>query len=218
MDFDRQSLSRYVPLVLPVAVLVAGWMFLIQPRLGDTARTRNEIETLQQQLAHVRASVANPLAPEPAVDAGARFEEQVATGDPTSELLEQLARLAAAARVSNLLIETRERVTVDANTGRGPQVVGGTAPDPRFSLFDVPLAYSPVTMSFDAEYERAGTLLWSLRDLATTVEIQDFEARPIAEEPTAGGARRRKIHVSLTLFAYSRERLVALSGGPGVLR
>ena len=68
----------------------------------------------------------------------------------------------------------------------------------------MPLAYSPVTMSFDAEYPRAGNLLWSLRDLATTVEVRDFEARPIAQEATAGDARSPKIHVVLTFFAYAR--------------
>ena len=32
----------------------------------------------------------------------------------------------------------------------GPQVANQPQPDPRFALFDAPLSYSPLTMSFDA--------------------------------------------------------------------
>ena len=218
MDFDHKRLSRFVPLGLPLAVLAAGWMLLVQPQVSNNARVAKEIDDLRQQLTSVRSAAANPLPAKPADHALARFEQQTAAIDPTSELLEQLARLAATARVSNLLIETGDRVSVDANNGSGPQVVGANAADPRFALFTTPLAYSPVTMSFDAEYERAGHLLWSLRDLATTVEIRNFEARPITEETTAGSARPRKVHVLLTLFAYARHASVPSAGGSGVLR
>lgn len=201
MDFDRQRLSRFAPLGLPLAVIAAGWMLLVQPRLSDHARLAREINDLRQQLASVQSEASNPLPAKPADVALSRFEQQATALDPTSELLEQLARLAAAARVSNLLIETGDRVSVGAS-GSGPQVVGANTADPRFALFTMPLAYSPVTMSFDAQYEQAGTLLWSLRDLATTVEVRDLEARPVAAEAVGGGAPSRKIHVVLTLFAY----------------
>ena len=218
MDFDPQRLSRFAPVGLPLAVLVAGWMFVVQPQVSDNARVAKEIDDLRQQLATVRSAVANPLPAKPADHALARFEHQAAGVDPTSELLEQLARLAATARVSNLLIETGERVSVGAHNASGPQVVGANTADPRLALFTMPLGYSPVTMSFDAEYERAGNLLWSLRDLATTVEIRDFEVRPVREEATAGEGPRRSIHVVLTLFAYASATPVAPGGASGVLR
>jgi hypothetical protein len=218
MDFDPQRLSRFAPLGLPLAVVVAGWMLVVQPQVSDNARVAKDIDDLGQQLATVRSSAANPLPAKPADHALARFEREAAALDPTSELLEQLARLAATARVSNLLIETGDRVSVGGNTGSGPQVVGANAADPRFALFTMPLAYSPVTMSFDAEYPRAGNLLWSLRDLATTVEVRDFEARPVTEDATAGDARLPKIHIVLTLFAYARATPVVSGGASGVLR
>jgi hypothetical protein len=217
MDFDRQRLSRYAPLGLPLALIAAGWMLFIQPQVSDNARLTKEIDDLRQQLASVRSTASHPLPAKPAGEVLARFETQPAALDPTSELLEQLARLAATARVSNLLIETGGRVSVAAS-GSGPQVVGAEAADPRFALFTTPLAYSPVTMSFDAEFERAGNLLWSLRDLATTVEIRDFEARPVAEEATAGHVRSGTIHVVLTLFAYARQAPAPSAAGSGVLR
>jgi hypothetical protein len=218
MDIDRQSLSRYAPFALPLAVIAAGWMLLVHPLTNDNARLSKEIDDLRQQLASVRSTASAPLPAKPADAALARFERQTTALDPTSELLEQLARLAATARVSNLLIETGNRVGVAQASGAGPQVVGAVAADPRFALFTTPLVYTPVTMSFDAQYEEAGTLLWRLRDLATTVEVRDFEARPVAQEATAGAARSRKIHAVLTLFAYVRQAPVPSAAGSGVLR
>jgi hypothetical protein len=72
-------------------------------------------------------------------------------------------------------------------------------------------------MSFDAEYARAGELLWRLRDLATTVEIRSLEARPVVEDTPPTSAAKRRIHVSLTLFAYARQRTMASAGTSGVL-
>jgi hypothetical protein len=217
MMLDRQTLSRYAPLGLPAAVLIGGWMLLVQPRVTASMRAAREIAALEQQLAGIRARLGEAQSANEA-DGGVRPEESFAAVDPTSDLLEQLARLAATARVANLMIETGNRVAVSPSTTDGPQVASGAVADPRMALFNVPLAYSPITMSFDAEYERAGNLLWSLRDLATTVEIQDFEARPIAAEAGDGGARARTIHVALTLFPYTRMGSAAASGGGGVLR
>ena len=217
MDFDTTRVSRYAPVAVPIVVLVAGWLLLVRPGVAGNARVAREIDTLQQQVASLRISIANPLPAAPAIDAVAWFEQQVAPDDATSELLEQLARVAAAAPVSNLLIETAERVTVASTAGSGPQAVSGAAPDPRFALFDAPLAYSPVTMSFDAEYARAGELLWRLRDLATTVEIRSLEARPVVEDTPPTSAAKRRIHVSLTLFAYARQRTMASAGTSGML-
>jgi hypothetical protein len=166
----------------------------------------------------VNAAIANPVPAAPASDPVASFKQHVAAGDATAELLEQLARVAAAAPVSNLLIETGERATVTSSDGPGPQVVSGVETDPRFALFQASLAYSPVTMSFDAEYAQAGELLWRLRDLATTVEIRTFEARPVSDDIPAGAAAQRRIHVSLTLFAYARQELAPSAGRSGVLR
>jgi hypothetical protein len=197
-------LARYAPLAAAVVVLVAGWMLLVQPQLRANGRVATDIGELQQRLAQVSMALGNPLPAAPAADPVAAFEEQVPSGDATSELLEELARLAAAAPVSNLLIETGERVSVSQPAGTGPQAVSGALPDPRFMLFGSALTYSPVTMSFDAEYARAGELLWRLRDLATLVEIRSFEARPVNLEDAAARPPSGRIHVSLALFAYAR--------------
>jgi hypothetical protein len=201
---DTSPLARYAPLAAPAVIVVAGWMLLVQPQASANGRMTTDIGHLQQRLAQVAVTVNDPLPPAPAVNPVASFEERVASGDATSELLEELARLAAAAPVSNLLIETGDRVSVSQPSGPGPQAVSGAQPDPRFALFGTALTYSPVTMSFDAEYARAGELLWRLRDLATLVEIRSFEARPVTAEDAPARRLSGTIHVSLTLFAYAR--------------
>jgi hypothetical protein len=218
VPFDNTTLSRYAPVAIFVALLGAGWMLLVQPRVAANARAAKEIDSLREQVVTLRTSMANPLPPAPPIDPVASFEQLVPEGDATSALLEQLARVAAASRVSNLLIETADPVAVATSGASGPQVVGGAAPDPRFALFAAPLTYSPVTMSFDAGYARAGEVLWRLRDLATTVEIRSFEARPVVNEVNSGSTATPKIHVSLTLFAYARQDAAAVAGGAGVLR
>lgn len=218
MQLDNATLSRYAPLALFAAVFAAGWMLLVQPRVNANARAATELDRLREQVIALRTAVANPLPPAPPTDPIASFERHVPARDATSALLEQLARIAVSSRVSNLLIETADPVVATTSGSAGPQVVGGAAPDPRFALFDAPLTYSPVTMSFDAEYARAGEVLWRLRDLATTVEVRTFEARPVTSEAASGSTAPPKIHVSLTLFAYARQDAAPLAGGSGVLR
>jgi hypothetical protein len=77
--------------------------------------------------------------------------------------------------------------------------------DPRLGLFDARLSYSPVSMSFDAEFGSTGALLWQMRGLATTVEIRNVEIKPI---PADSG----RVHVGLSLFAYARARPAAGAG------
>jgi hypothetical protein len=168
----------------------------------------------------VRTTLTQPVPPPLPGDPVAAFERQVAAGDATSTLLEQLARLASSSRAGNLLIETGERVSIAAD-GAGPRLTGAAPTDPRLQLFAVPLAYSPVSMSFDADYASLGEFLWRLRDLATTVEIRTMEVKPRAASaagpepavlPVADGA----VHVALTLFAYSREATATHGGSAPV--
>ena len=209
MNLDTEHLKQYLPFVPPLVIVAAGWLLLIAPTSAAAARTAHELDALRQRAAQARAALAEPPPPTPSGDRIASFTRQVAAGDATSLLLEELARLASSSHVSNLLIETGARVPVVAG-GTGPRVAGAAQSDPRVQLFAIPLAYSPVTISFDADYAQLGEFLWSLRDLATTVEIRSLDVRRPAAvavgadsltPAAAGGA----IHIAMTLFAYSRD-------------
>jgi hypothetical protein len=196
--------------VLPIAIAVAGWLFVIQPAASASARAARELDQLEERLTQLRASVSEPAPAPVSDDPRAAFERRVAGHDVSYEVFEQLARLARAQGATGLEIETGDQVMVAAPGGSAmPQATGTAAmPDPRLAMFETALAYTPISMSFDAEFARLGQLLWELRDLATTVEIRTIDVKPVADGP--------RVHVVLTLFAYARSNTasVALAGGP----
>jgi hypothetical protein len=211
MKFDLDLLRRAAPFALPAVILAVGWMVLIGPTAAENARVAGEVDLLGQRLTQVQASLARPAPPLVSGDPGATFASRVAARDASSQVLEQLARLASGAPALNLLIETGDRVAL---AGAGPRATDDTATDPRLVLFDLPLAYSPISMSFDAEYSRAGELLWRLRDLATTVEIRSVQVTPrVGDGPVGAAARDGLVHVSLVLFAYAQQVPVAAAAG-----
>lgn len=197
MNVDLARLRRYAPAGVAVIVLLGGWLFVAAPVVSRNTQLSTEVSALRERLAGVRASVSTPAPAPPGVDAASVFVKQVASGDASSSVVQQLAALAKEARAANLLIETGERVALAGTTG--PRVADGVQPDPRFRLFDTPLAYSPVSISFDGEYAGVGDLLWRLRDLPTTIEIRNLEIKPVTAGASAG-----RVHVALTLFAYAR--------------
>ena len=216
MNVHAAQLRRYLPLLIPPAILLGGWLFLVRPLTSVNARAAREIEGLRGRAQSMQAVLAAPPPTAPARDAVAAFERVVAAADATAALLEQLARLASRLPAANLLIETGARVPVAAAQD-GPQVTGAPAIDPRFALFDAPLAYSPIEMAFDADYAAVGTFLWDLRDLATTVEIRKLAVKPL---PRAAGAADGRVHVTITFFAYARvaQPNVVAASDPGAPR
>ena len=214
MELDRQRLEQVAPFAIAVVLCALGWLMLVQPRVTASSRAGREIEGIRQRLTRARESVAGPAPEMPVNDAVARFERVTVAGDATAELLEQLARRAAAAQVLNLLIETGQRVADTTGRGAGPQatVSAASVPDPRLALFGVSVAYSPLTMSFDADYAHLGDFLWQMRDLATTMEIRRLDVSPSRATAADGVATLKgKVHVSMTLFAYARERSAGAS-------
>ncbi len=209
MELDRQRLEQLAPFAIAVVLCAVGWLMLVQPQVTASSRAGREIDGLQQRLTRARESVAGPAPETPTNDAVTRFERVTVAGDATAELLEQLARRAAAVQVVNLLIETGPRVAATPGGGAGPQAAVSAAalPDPRLAMFGVPIAYSPLTMSFDADYAHLGDFLWQMRDLATTMEIRRLDVSPSRATAADGVATLNgKVHVSMTLFAYARER------------
>lgn len=201
VNIDTERLKQAAPFALPLMIVVLGWMFLISPAASENADEARQLDALEQRLAQVRVSVAEPPPPPITSDPRGVFERQLAARDASSQVILELSQLASSVAVTNLAIETGDPVTATSPTG--PQVSGGAAlPDPRFELFEVPLAYSPILMSFDADYASLGGFLWRLRDLATTIEVRSLEIRPRLRDGSASPDGR--VHAGLTLFAYAR--------------
>jgi len=196
MPFDISRLRQLLPFVVPVIVLAAGWSLLIRPAATERSTIARSLRDAQQRAAAIRRSIDEPIPPPAAGNPENAFNRRLATGDGTAAVLEQLARLASTAQAAELTIETGARVAVDANTN-GPRPAA-PAVDPRLALFNTPLAYSPITMSFETGYQQVGQFLWELRDLATIVEIRKVEITPQPEraQPT--------LHVAVAMNAYAR--------------
>src|SRR5262245_50627076 len=110
LDLDINRLKTLAPFGVPVAIIVGGWLLLISPAASANARAGSDLDSLRQRLARVRASVGDPASLEDAGDPISAFERQVAAGDASASLVEQLSRLATAASATNLEIVTGERV------------------------------------------------------------------------------------------------------------
>lgn len=207
MTFDTGRLARVVPFAPALVIAVAGWLLLVQPAASASGRLADEIDTLQQRLAQVRASASQPIPPPVSGDPRAAFTRQVASGDATSRVVEQVARLAANALAAELMIETGERTSVGPLGAAAPQASGSLTIDPRLGLFETPLTYTPVSMRFDAEFANVGQFFWQLRELGTAVEIRRLTLTPLE------GRVRPILHVDVMLFAYARQTAAAGSSG-----
>jgi len=216
MNIDLNRLRRFAPLAAMLVTIGLGWLLFVKPVSADRSRTARGVEELRQREMAVRRSLSDPSPGVVTDDPAAAFERQVASGDASPALLEQLARLASASHVRNLLIETVE--------GTAP-TAGGATPaalrsDPRFALFDVLVSYLPIRMAFDTEYAHLGRFLWAFRDLPTTVEIRTLTVG-VPQLETTSGARpvpHGALRVSLTLYAYSRPTAMVLASNTVVAR
>ncbi|HLG53944.1 MAG TPA: hypothetical protein VI485_01350 [Vicinamibacterales bacterium] len=216
MNLDLNRLRRFAPLVAMLITIGLGWMLFVRPVSADRSRTARGVEDLRQREMAVRLSLSDPSPRVVTDDPAAAFERQVASGDASPALLEQLARLASTNHVRNLLIETVEGT---ASTAGGATPVASRS-DPRFALFDVPVSYVPIRMAFDTEYASLGRFLWAFRDLPTTVEMRTLTVG-VPRLETQSGARPAPdgaLRVSLTLYAYSRPIAMVLASNTVVAR
>ncbi|MBI2187944.1 MAG: hypothetical protein HYU37_12645 [Acidobacteria bacterium] len=195
MKLDTARLRHFAPFALPLLIVVFGWLLLVRPTMASGAESARQLQALEQRLAAVRRSLTGPRPATVSGDARAAFERQVAARDASAQVFERLATLAKQAGVTNLTIETGQRTAV--TVGTGPQAASAV-PDPRIALFEVPLAFLPITMAFDGPYAAAGQFLWQLRDPPTVVEIRTLEMR---STETGDG----RVHMTLTLFAFARQ-------------
>lgn len=199
MTIDRARLVAYTPVAAGLLIVVMGWALFIRPLASGASQDERAATQLHRRAEALRGSLLEPLPVRDTVSPADVFLREVAARDAVPQLMEQLARFAMRDGALNLMIETGERAVVPASSRSGPQVAGAVEPDPRLALFEVPLAYVPITMSFDADYAGLGNLLWHLRDLPTLVEIRSVEVKPQRERGAA------TLRASITLFAYAQQ-------------
>lgn len=199
IDWISDNRGRVLAIGAPVALVGLIYMAAVQPRVNAgrraaaaAARLRDRLDVLQRGF-------------KTSADAGVRdFERRVAAADRVPDLIERLARLALdpsqPGELRGLKIETGERMALPAPGSNVPRVATGSSdlPDPRVTLFGTGLAYTSISVSFEATYPALGRFLWSLRDLPATIEVRSLDVKRAAT--TADDDRF--LQVDLVLFAF----------------
>lgn len=200
------GLIRAIPalaLAAPFVLLGAIYVLAVQPARAAQQTARAHVEALRGELARMQLVVRN--APVVEVVAQREFEMRTPTDDRAPEVADAITSLLngpVVGGVSRLSIETGDAVRLDSPSGN---VV-----DPRVGLFHAPIAYTPMTVSFDSRYAQIGRFFWNLRALPST-----FELRAVDIEPAPVGPLMR---TKLVLFVFQRPDAVlparpAASGG-----
>jgi hypothetical protein len=224
MSVDVRVLRRYAPALVLLGTIGAGWMIFVRPVSAEQGRAASQLQSLRQREMALRRETGEPAPPGVDLDPTMMFERQVAAGNVSPAVLEQLAHLAATARARSLLIETVESgpATINAPPRPGPAEAGHVAlqRDPRFSLFETPVTHVPIRMVFDTAYPSLGRFFWTFRNLPTAVEIRTVSIGlpPRTSDDEAGGVRTDVVRASLMLHAYSRSGSEVDQAAHSVLR
>jgi hypothetical protein len=174
-------------IVMAVAapVIVFGFLYVlfIQPQRDAAQAAQRSLDALRAQVDRQRTAVHRAAV---VTSSGAReqFEARTADSDPAPEVAQALAALLnapAVGGVTNLVIETGE-------AAKAP-------PESRLAVFGGQLAYTPITVAFDARFEQIGRFLWNLRTLPSTFEVRSVEV---------ASGRGSAVRARLALFAYHR--------------
>jgi hypothetical protein len=172
--------SRVLPLAVALVVLVAGYLWLVQPRIADYRRIRVEAQTLETRVRLLQETVdrGRALDGSDRPDALRLFEKRVSDRDRVADVVERLTRAvaesAADGRLRNLTIATGDQAARSIQVR--PAAVGETdTADPRWTLFPYSLTHTPVSLSFEASYATIAGFFSRIRDLPTAVEIRSVK-------------------------------------------
>jgi hypothetical protein len=179
----NDAIARLLPFLLVVAIATCGYFWLVQPRLGTYLRTRTDIAALYDRVRTLQQTTdrARALPPADMLTSMREFERRMSRDDKVADVAGALAKAvldsAPPDKLRGFAIETGDRVQQTGGpAGRSTALVAaGTtadAPDPRVLLFETPVIYTPVRISFESTFEAGASFLWKIRDLPTTVEIR----------------------------------------------
>jgi len=178
------SLTIAMAVAAPIVVFGFLYVLQVQPERAAALEVRNQLEAARGELNRRRALVRSQAAGT-AASAGDEFDARTAEGDRIGDVAHALTAMLkspAVGTVSNVSIAT-----------------GAPGDDPIDSMvgvFSRKVMHTPVTVTFDAQYDQIGRFFRNLRVLPTTFDLQSVELTRIAASP-AGLMRAR---VSLLVF------------------
>jgi hypothetical protein len=175
------SLERLAPFLIVVAIAVVGYFWFIQAPLANYLRARVDTATLAERVRTLEnAKARSGRIPAGDLDAPVReFEKRVSRDDKVADVTGQFAKTvlecAPPDKLREFAIETGARVSSEGNAAgvRAAALLSSSlSPDPRFSLFPIPVSYTPVKVTFASTFEAVAAFMWRMRDLPTTIEIR----------------------------------------------
>jgi hypothetical protein len=212
-DTVRGSLQRLLPIVIPIALFVIGYLWFVQPWNSAGFGSRTEAQGLESRASSLAALIkkAGVVEKAPPDETIREFQRLVPADSRVSDLVELVAKLALEPPNSDeargLLVESGQRTVLNLATAGSAFSMGFSdqGSDPRLALFaPIALEYTPVTVSFEATYDRIGIFLWRLRELPTFAEVRSLEvtrALPL-------------LKVKLVLLVYQRGSTAVAPGQP----
>jgi hypothetical protein len=180
--------SRLLPGLAAVAPLVIfGFVYVlaVQPKLALERDAEARAASLRAEL--TRARSLTPPAPAIHNAAQREFQDLVPVEDRSSEVADALRRL-----LKNSNVGGAGNVSIETGVVSRPS----DALESRIKSFDGPIAYRPLTVTFDARTAQLRQILSGLRAMPTIVELRGVE---IAPAPSGTVMRTR-----LALFVYQR--------------
>jgi hypothetical protein len=193
MSLSR-TFSRATPAIAllgPLAIFGLLYALAVQPQRAAAEAAVEEAAALRGQLDRGRALIARSLQstlPPLAEQEFARPAEDLAPG--VADAVRGLAASPAVGGLADLSVELG--------------APGGSPLDPRIELFGASIAYTPVSVTFTAPYDRVGRFLWNLHSLPSMFELRSLDLEP-AGDPTRMRAR-------LVIFVLRRPGLARPAG------
>lgn len=163
------TFERLAPFLTIAVVVTAGWFWFVQPRFESYLRARTDAAALEERVRTMQQASARAL-PQPPADlerTQREFEARVAPDDRVTDVAAALAQAVLASappgKLRSFVIETG-----DSSSTAGTY----DDADPRLALFPYEVSSTPLRVTFESTFEAAGSVLWQLRGLPTTVEVR----------------------------------------------
>jgi len=184
-------LTTAMAVVAPIVVFGFLYFLLVQPQRASSLEARERLDAVRGERNRLQALARSP-APATTTSVLDAFEARATEGDRVGEVVDGITaalKSPSAGGVANLFIATGE-------SGDGPidSIAGPVSRN---------VWHTPVTVTFDAQYEQVGRFFSSLRALPATFDLQGVEIAPAASRPA--GLMRAKV----SLLAFHRPGLVA---------
>lgn len=200
-----------IAVIAVLAVVVGGWLLLVQPKRNEAAKLGRQITAAQQQLSTAHAAAASALVDEQAYAANyaevARLGEAVPADDDTASLIVQLQSAASRSRVDFLsLALTGSGSAAPTSTSTGAAATALDTLPPGATIGAAGFPAMPFTFTFQGNFFRLATFLGRIerfvvatnRRIAVSGRLMTLNA--INFGPGAGGFPQIDASISATTY------------------